>query len=1088
MGQSPYSVDLATLASGTVISVWQDTQGIYASRYTSSGAAIGPEVLIAAGGRQSTVVGLADGSYAVAWLEDVPSPSGYNGSKAFVRVFDADGVALSQPTLMSSISYGSQSNLMLVALENGGFVGGWCVSASASAVRTFDGGGTPLNEDAFTSSSMASSAAAVSLADGRVLVATSTIFSPASIELRAYDPTTGVVEQQAIGQRTPAPGAYFSYPSLTRLASGEIVVSWLEILQSSAIVRGEVLTATGGPTNRSFAVSGTSSILPTVAALDDGGFVLTYSGSSQSGATVYGQVFDDAAAKVGDAFTFNAPGDVDVRNATVASIGAGDFVVSWEYRTGGNLFDASLRFYYDSTEGTNAGETLTGSPAIDILLGLGGDDTLNGLGGDDFLNGGAGADVLNGGEGSDTAIFDDSDAAVSIDLSTGKTSGGTAAGDTLNSIENVVGSAFADRLVGDSGSNRLEGGAGDDVLIGLGGDDTLDGGAGNDVLIGRGGGDTLDGGAGTDTADYSASATGVVVVLQGTQREGGDAQGDVLIDIENLRGSAFNDVLVGTNGVNVLEGLAGDDILNGGVNADTLNGGEGSDEANYAGSANAVRVNLATGQAAGGDAQGDTLISIENLRGSNGGDTLTGDARANRLLGLAGDDVLTGGAGDDLLVGGEGSDVAVFGVASGAASLRFADDGALIVTSAEGTDTLREIETLRFTDRSIAIAAFGAINTTYQRYGGRAATDGELSYWGGQIASGATVGDVRGAILADPLSARAIEGSYRELFGRAPSDAEVATWRKMFGGEADLVTLRSVILSDAAGIAYTNAAIDRLYSDYGGRAAASGEIDFWRGQLASGTTLADVREVLIGDALGANMINETYLDLFGRAAGTDEIAVWQGILRDGAEPSALRNAILSDPAGRAHTAGMIADIYTDLGGRASTAAETEVWIGLIRGGANYDTLRSAVLDDGVLGRHVSETIDTYYRDYFGRAADAGEVDAWRGIFRNGAGTDTLLETLFTHPDASAGGVVRAGGTAAADTFRLGSSEHLLIEGFDPAADLLDLRGSALANVDPLLGAREVTSLDGRIDVLLGGGDVLLTGIQLSQLSAGDFLV
>jgi Ca2+-binding RTX toxin-like protein len=54
--------------------------------------------------------------------------------------------------------------------------------------------------------------------------------------------------------------------------------------------------------------------------------------------------------------------------------------------------------------------------------------------------------------------------------------------DVLTSIENVVGSAFADTLTGDAGANALSGGAGNDALTGGLGRDTLTGGVGNDVF------------------------------------------------------------------------------------------------------------------------------------------------------------------------------------------------------------------------------------------------------------------------------------------------------------------------------------------------------------------------------------------------------------------------------------------------------------------------------------------------------------------------------------------------------------------------------------------------------------------------------
>ncbi|OWJ55816.1 calcium-binding protein, partial [Inquilinus limosus] len=101
---------------------------------------------------------------------------------------------------------------------------------------------------------------------------------------------------------------------------------------------------------------------------------------------------------------------------------------------------------------------------------------------------------------------------------------------SFSSIENVIGSAFADTINGEAGANVLDGGAGDDVLAG------------------RGGADTLIGGAGSDTAAYGASAAAVTINLATNTANGGDATGDTFNSIENLTGSNSADSLTGDAG------------------------------------------------------------------------------------------------------------------------------------------------------------------------------------------------------------------------------------------------------------------------------------------------------------------------------------------------------------------------------------------------------------------------------------------------------------------------------------------------------------------------------------------------------------
>ena len=75
------------------------------------------------------------------------------------------------------------------------------------------------------------------------------------------------------------------------------------------------------------------------------------------------------------------------------------------------------------------------------------------------------ADRLLGGTGQDTASYAGSPGAVSINLFTGVATGGNATGDSLRSIERVIGLPLADTLVGDSLNNWLEG-PGDDMGTG----------------------------------------------------------------------------------------------------------------------------------------------------------------------------------------------------------------------------------------------------------------------------------------------------------------------------------------------------------------------------------------------------------------------------------------------------------------------------------------------------------------------------------------------------------------------------------------------------------------------------------------------
>ena len=319
----------------------------------------------------------------------------------------------------------------------------------------------------------------------------------------------------------------------------------------------------------------------------------------------------------------------------------------------------------DVLSGGDGNDTLNGGDGIDQLIGGLGDDILNGGAGNDLLTGGLGNDTLNGGDGNDTASYDYATGNVTVNLSLANQQT-VAAGDVdtfifdntthLSTIENLIGSSGDDTLTGDASANRLEGGVGNDTLYGKGGADTLFGGVGDDILVGGAGGDAMYGGVlltGLDVGDsnntasyedalasvpsYATDVSGVKASLLNVVGNTGDAAGDSYVNIQNLTGSSFDDILTGDGNDNTLIGADGADTLNGGNGIDKLYGNAGNDTLN-------------------GDTGNDFLY------GGEGADTLNGGFGDDMLFGDAGDDTLNGGDGINTLYGGEGSNLYLGGV------------------------------------------------------------------------------------------------------------------------------------------------------------------------------------------------------------------------------------------------------------------------------------------------------------------------------------------------------------------------------------------------------------------------------------------
>jgi Ca2+-binding RTX toxin-like protein len=246
--------------------------------------------------------------------------------------------------------------------------------------------------------------------------------------------------------------------------------------------------------------------------------------------------------------------------------------------------------------GTINGEVINGTAGNDVIVAGDGNDTVNGFGGNDRICGGRGDDTINGGIGDDFVLGDQGSDVIR----------GEDGNDTL--VGNPGGGS------NDDANDTISGGAGNDFVDGWFGDDVLEGNAGDDFIRGA---------AGIDLATY-ATAPGPVRASLITNTATGDGN-DTFVEVENLAGSAFNDVLRGNALVNRLEGRSGNDTLHGQPGNDILSGSAGRDV----------------------------------LRGGADDDTLLGGTDNDRLVGEAGNDTLNGGTQIDFCNGNAGADAAV---------------------------------------------------------------------------------------------------------------------------------------------------------------------------------------------------------------------------------------------------------------------------------------------------------------------------------------------------------------------------------------------------------------------------------------------
>lgn len=444
-----------------------------------------------------------------------------------------------------------------------------------------------------------------------------------------------------------------------------------------------------------------------------------------------------------------SPRDYVLKLQGVTSLGLSDFATD----TNGALpFTTKLG-------GTNAADSLNGTTAPETYYGLGGDDQLRGGDGDDQLYGndgadqiwgddghdnlfgGRGSDTIYGGEGSDTIEGGAGGDTIYGGNGADRISTGGASSvedrDRPEDINVVYGEGGDDTITGDlSPKDQLHGGDGNDSISGAG---ELWGDSGNDNLSSRGGA-TLHGGEGDDyLSSWSNSAPSVTVMYgdAGKDSFNGDWSNDVMfvelgdsyvnagsgtdvIHIADVRaGEAVNLVSVlgdyGRDTFVIAGTLSAELKLYGGVTWSSSD--EEDDLLDLSASKVASRVDLSLTTAQDVGMGRLTLAGIDSVKAGDYGAVLTGNAAANRLNGgAAGDtlsggggaDVLTGGGGDDVIDGGAGGDTVVFSGASTDYAWTRDADGVLTVKDlranpTDGTDTLRNVETLRFSDKSVAL-------------------------------------------------------------------------------------------------------------------------------------------------------------------------------------------------------------------------------------------------------------------------------------------------------------------------------------------------------------------------------------------------
>jgi Ca2+-binding RTX toxin-like protein len=341
-----------------------------------------------------------------------------------------------------------------------------------------------------------------------------------------------------LGADTISGGAGYDYLSYRYLAGGTPNQLGLNLLNmninlatGSALASGfgttdtftSIEAVTGGQGNDTIAGNGNDNQLN-----GWGGNDTLTGGTSASGA----RFIDGVGDAVGDTIAFGLAS---------SSIDDGNLSVVADMATG------------TATDSFGGHDTFSG---FENLMGSKNGDQLFGDANDNIMIGQAGNDLIDGRGGQDMASYDISPSAsgVVVDLATGIASDGFGGTDTLISIERVLGSNFADTILGNSDDNLLIGGMGNDTIDGRGGVDTASFYHNPNAAVF---------GNNEDFNVYDVN----VNLLTG-QAVHGSGEVDTLAGIENVIGGLGNDTITGDSNDNALMGHGGNDVLTGGAGTD----------------------------------------------------------------------------------------------------------------------------------------------------------------------------------------------------------------------------------------------------------------------------------------------------------------------------------------------------------------------------------------------------------------------------------------------------------------------------------------------------------------------------------------
>ncbi|MCP5224097.1 MAG: cadherin-like domain-containing protein [Thauera sp.] len=342
------------------------------------------EVNTTVAGQQTNpaIAHLADGGYVVVWTDE----GGADGSSygVYGQRYDAGDNAVGGEFRVNTTTTGAQYEPQVVGLSGGGFAVVWRSdnqdgSGAGVYAQVFDGlgaavGGETLVNTMTTSNQYQPDVAAS--ADGGFVVAWYHDYYSASnaeyadIFFQRLDASGAKIGAET--RANPPLGSTFVYqsePSIAWLEDGGFVVVWTDSSGTDGNgygVFGQRFDASGNAVGTAFRANtytDGSQHEPDVAALDDGGWIAVWRSEGQdlSSAGVYAQRYAADGTTVGAEFRVNTTTSSNQYEPVVTGLANGGWVVSWTDAYGAaNTYDVFLQ-QYDAAGRQVDGETLVNS-------------------------------------------------------------------------------------------------------------------------------------------------------------------------------------------------------------------------------------------------------------------------------------------------------------------------------------------------------------------------------------------------------------------------------------------------------------------------------------------------------------------------------------------------------------------------------------------------------------------------------------------------------------------------------------------------------------------------------------------------------